>query len=308
MNYIDIDNFSENKHDTAVALGNFDGVHIGHQKLIRQMIDKSKELGLVSSVFMFKNHTKIQIEGIGPELICSTSQRKNILSSLGVERIFSMNFSKGIMKYSPQEFIKKILIDKLRAKLVVVGLDYRFGYKKSGDANLIKEICKKYDIEVIIIDPVKYKNEDVSSTRIRYSIKNGDMIEAENMLGRRYTIIGNVVTGKKLGKVIGFPTANIDPIENYVIPRFGVYITETVVNNISYLSITNVGINPTFENKGIKIESHILDFNNEIYNTMIEINFISYLRDEIKFSNIEELKDQIEKDILSVKQYSNHLQ
>jgi len=302
MDYIEIDNGFENRQGVAVALGNFDGVHRGHQKLISEMVKKSNEKRLISSVFVFKNHTKIQIEGMGPELICSSDQRKYILNSLGVERIFTMDFNQEIMKYSPNEFIEKILVDKIGAKLVVVGTDYRFGYNKSGNANLLKMICSDYNIEVVIIDPVKYKGEDISSTRIRSQIKAGNMQDAELMLGRKYSIIGKVVDGKKIGHTIGFPTANISPVANYVIPKYGVYDTITLVEHNEYISLTNVGINPTFEERSIKIESHLLNFDKNIYSAIIEIFFTSYIREEVKFSSLEQLINQIELDILAMKQ------
>lgn len=303
MEIINIENFQEDRFETAIALGNFDGVHIGHQKLIKEMVENAKAFGLKSSVLLFNNHTKTVLEGKGPKLITSLKQKYDLIESLGVEIIYTMTFNENIMKLSPEEFVNGILIEKLNCKAVAVGTDYRFGHKASGNANLLKELGIKFNFFVNIVSPMYVDDEIVSSTKIRGLISEGDIDMAKILLGRDYSIKGRVIHGKKMGSKLGFPTANIELSENYIIPKNGVYNTRTIINNKEYLSATSVGYNPTFSEDRLKIESHIIDFNENIYDKSIELVFIKYLRDEFKFDTIELLKEQMGKDIMKVRGY-----
>lgn len=301
METINVENYTETRFNTAIALGNFDGVHIGHQKLVLEMIAMANENKLRKSILLFENHTKSFLDGVGPRLLTSPEQKKDLIMDLGVDTVYSMQFNENIMKLSPERFVSDILVNKLRVKVIVVGTDYRFGHKASGDSKLLQEIGKGYGIEVKIFEPIYYNNEIVSSTRIRNSLINSDLEDAKVMLARDYSIYGKVVPGKKIGNKLGFPTANIQPNVNYVLPKNGVYSTLTLVDNIKYLSATSVGFNPTFKEKSIKIESHIIDFEADIYEKIVELKFIEYLRPEIKFDTIELLKKQINTDIIRVK-------
>lgn len=303
MEIINIENFQEDRFETAIALGNFDGVHIGHQKLIKEMVENAKAFGLKSSVLLFNNHTKTVLEGKGPKLITSLKQKYDLIESLGVEIIYTMTFNENIMKLSPEEFVNGILIEKLNCKAVAVGTDYRFGHKASGNADLLKELGIKFNFFVNIVSPMYVDDEIVSSTKIRGLISEGDIDMAKILLGRDYSIKGRVIHGKKMGSKLGFPTANIELSENYIIPKNGVYNTRTIINNKEYLSATSVGYNPTFSEDRLKIESHIIDFNENIYDKSIELVFIKYLRDEFKFDTIELLKEQMGKDIMKVRGY-----
>lgn len=301
MEIIDIINYKEIRFHTAVALGNFDGVHKGHCDLIKQMISCAKDNNLKSSLLVFDNHTKTVLTGEAPKMITSMEQKYDIFNKLQVEFIYKMKFDREIMKLLPEQFVKDILVDKLNIKAVIVGFDYRFGHKASGNADLLKELGIKYDFKVIVVDPIYIGDELVSSTRIRKLLQEGNIIESNNLLGRNYSLIGKVVPGKKLGNSLGFPTANIEPIDNFVIPKHGVYSTNTIVDNKAYLSATSVGKNPTFKDDGLKIESHIINFNENIYGEIIELEFVQYLREEIKFEDLEQLKDQVQEDISKVK-------
>ena len=301
MELINIENYEETRFSTAIALGNFDGVHIGHQQLIKKLINISKLRGLKSSVLLFKNHTRTLVDSVGPLLLSTFEQKSRFIENLGIDIVYNMPFNDDIRKLSPDEFFVEILINRLNVKTIVVGIDYRFGYKASGDTNTLLKLGEKYGVEVIIFNPIYFEGNIVSSSRIRQSILNGDMNKANQMLGRDYSIIGKVVKGKELGSKLGFPTANIVPEINYVIPKYGVYSTETIVDNKIYLSATSVGYNPTFAENSIKIESHIIDFNKNIYNRNIELLFIEYLRDEIKFDSVDLLKEQVFADIDSIK-------
>lgn len=308
MKVFDLDNYKETKDKTTIALGNFDGVHYGHQLLIKNMVRKAESKGLKSSILLFENHTKKYIDGIGPALLSSSSQKNNLLYKLGVERIYNLSFDNKIRNLTPEEFVVNILIHRLNVKSIFVGFDYRFGYKASGGSTLLKELGNSYGIDVEVIHPITLNNEVVSSTRIREYIKEGNLEKVKFLLNRNYSVIGKVVSGKNLGSKLGYPTANLELSTNYVIPKLGVYSTETIIDNKKYLSATSVGYNPTFNEKSIKIESHILDFNSDIYGEDVEIIFVEYLRDEMKFKDTDSLVNQIGNDIKKVKTRQNYLQ
>lgn len=301
MEIIDLSNYKEIRFDTAIALGNFDGIHIGHQQLINAMISKAKELGIKSSLLLFKNHTKTIIDNNKPNIITSNEQKFKICEELGIDIIYLLDFDDSLMKLSGEDFIKNIIMNKMNGKLLVVGFDYKFGYKASGDSSYLLELGEKYNIDVIVLDPVYKNNEIISSSAIRKLIVLGHINEVTKMLGHPYSILGKVVTGKNRGNKLGFPTANTEPIDNYVIPKNGVYITNTIINNKRYLSATNIGFNPTFDENILKIETYILDFSEDIYGQIIEVEFIDFLREDIKFQSKEELINQMNLDIEMVK-------
>lgn len=304
MKIIDAMNSSEKKYVTAVALGNFDGIHIGHQYLLKSNIEKAKEENLKPSVLIFKNHTKTILKkdkNYKIDILTSFEEKIQLLKELGIEIVYVMDFNERIMKLSPELFVKNILLERLNAKLVTVGFDYRFGYKAQGDSNYLKELGKANGFVVNVIDPVYVEGEIVSSTIIRNLIINGYIEKANKLLGRNYCLIGTVIKGRSRGRKLGFPTANIRLNDRYVIPKTGVYKTFTYVDNSKFLSLTNIGYNPTFNEKNLKIETYILDFDEDIYDSIIKIEFMEFIRDDIKFNSVEELKNQMHKDVLYIK-------
>lgn len=304
MEIIKIDNIKENRFETSLALGNFDGVHIGHQKLIQAMIKTAKKENLRPAMMIFENHTKSFVFKNGPRLINSKDQKNSFLEKLGVETLYTMKFDDEIMTLNPRDFVKLILREKLNCKAITVGQDYRFGYKAKGNVDQLLLLSKEFQINTKIIQPVINKGLLVSSTRIREHLTDGEIIEANELLGRPFAIIGEVIHGKGLGKKLGVPTANIRLIDKYVIPKKGIYKTYTVVDGKTYLSATNIGFNPTFDELNLKIENHIIGFDNEIYGKEIEIFFLEYIRPEMKFLSIEELKEKMQEDIKYIKQNS----
>lgn len=306
MEIIDLNNFEENIYETGIALGNFDGIHVGHQYLIKDNIKKAKDKNLKPSVLLFKNHTKTLLgnkESSKLEIITPYDQKLNILAELGIEVIYTINFDKSIMKLSPEEFVKDILINRLKAKLVTVGFDYRFGHKAAGDSEYLLFLGEKEGFQVNIIKPIYVNNEVVSSTRIRNLIKSGYIKKANNLLGRDYFIIGKVIKGKSRGSKMGYPTANLKLDNNYIIPKIGVYKTITLLDTKEYTSLTNIGYNPTFNENELKIENYILDFSGDLYNKFIEVKFVEFIRDDIKYNTTTELIKQIEKDVEYVKKH-----
>ncbi|MEN8906897.1 MAG: bifunctional riboflavin kinase/FAD synthetase [Clostridiales bacterium] len=288
----------------GIGLGNFDGLHLGHMTLINTLIDQSISMGIKSMVYTFFDHPEnvINKNTIIPNII-NKETKIDVLTKTNLDYLFFEEFDEEFSKISPERFIEEILIKRLRAKIIVVGLDYNFGYKGKGNVEMMKSYSEKYDFKLIIIPPVRYRDEIISSTLIRDSVRKGNMKRAYSFLGRYFSIKGIVIHGKSIGRKLGFPTANILSNKNIVPPKFGVYFTKTLLNGKMYKSITNVGINPTFKDREFSIETFIFDFNNDIYGESIEIIFIEMIRDEIKFKNKDQLIKQIKIDVDKVKDY-----
>lgn len=288
--------------EVSIVLGDFDGLHIGHQTLINTAIDEAKNKNIKSSVLFFKKHTRFVIKkDTNLTLLSDNEQKLSLLEKLGVDIVYRIDFNEEMMSLPGEEFVKKILLEKLNTKVVVVGFNYRFGHKAACDADDLKKFGEKYGFKVVVVDPVCVDGQLISSTLIRNLVKDGDIFKANKYLGRDYAIKGKVIEGNKRGKKLGFPTANLDINSNFTIPKFGVYKTNTVIDDNVYLSVTSVGINPTYNDGSMKIETYILDFNEDIYGKTLEVRFLEYLRDEIKFDTEKELIEQINKDVDYVK-------
>ena len=297
MKIIEIDLNYKTEEESVIALGNFDGVHKGHIKLIQKAIENAKKLNIKSSLLLFNEHTDNLIK-VGKKDIITTNKTKfEILDSLGVDIIYLINFTKEFMSYSPIKFLDEFLAKNLKIKGVVVGYDYTYGYKKSGDVNFLNENKSLFET-IEVIEQISYDGEKISSSLIRKLIEAGKIKEANFLLSRPYKLIGKIIHAKGLGKKMGYPTANLELIDNFVIPKFGVYDTDIIVNGKKYKASTNIGTNPTVEHDGIKIEAHILDFDKDIYGEIVELELLDFVRPELKFNSIDELFKQIAKDVL----------
>ena len=279
-----------------IALGSFDGLHLGHLSLLKKIIELAKENNGLSMVFTYKNHPKTLVDPENvPKLIMDTETKLDCLKEASIDRVVLKEFTNEFMKIPPEEFIE-ILCGNYNIKGIVVGFNFRFGHKNLGDIKLLEKLKDKYGYKIYIINPYTYKDDVISSSRIRESILNGDVKEASIMLSRPYLIKGKVIHGKKLGRTIGFPTANLEFDLKYVIPKKGVYYTNVEYKKKIYKGITSVGNNPTVNGQELTIETFILDFKEEIYGEEIKIFFIEIIRDEIKFNSLEELITAIKKD------------
>lgn len=281
----------------VVSLGYFDGVHLGHQKLMKRNVDLSKKYGYTPSILLFKENTKTTVKD-DKRYLSSLEDKVEILSQLGIKTFCLVNFDENFMKLSPTDFIKTIIAEKLNAKIIIVGDDYRFGYKASGTVDTLREY---ENIFAYITDVVDFEMEDdhakISSGHLRNFIRNGEIKKANKYLGRPYKIRGKVVHGKRRGRLLNFPTANLDLSFPYVIPTDGVYLTITNIRGKDYYGLTNIGSNPTFEEgDDKKIETFIFDFNDSIYDEDISVEFIEFLRLDFKFNSAEELIAQMDKD------------
>lgn len=280
---------------TVVALGNFDGLHIAHMAIIKKCHDYARTHDLKCGVLLFNEHTKHTINNISVPVITTEGQKLELLSGADMDFVYMRDFDKDFMRLTPEQFVRS-LIDILHCEAVCVGYDYRFGHKASGDAALLKELCEKSGIAAIVTDEIDCNGAAVKSTAIRELIKKGSVESAEQMLGRPFAIDGMVVKGKQNGRKLGFPTANVSYDSNTLLPHSGVYAGYTYVRGNKYKSVINVGNNPTFNADKITIESHILGFNEDIYNELVRVEFIRRLRKDKKFDSPDELKKQIKCD------------
>lgn len=281
---------------SCVALGNFDGLHIAHIKVIGNAISEAKKRNLKSGVLLFEENTKNLTRGKRIELITPNEAKLELLEREKPDFVYIRKFTAEFMRLTPEEFIK-LLVKNVKPKVISVGYDYRFGHKAAGDVQTLREFGKKYGFDVIVTDRITVDKKTVSSTYIRALIKSGDMEETERFLGRRYCVEGIVVHGKENGREMGLPTANVDYDKNMALPKEGVYAGITYVDGRRLKCVINVGKNLTFDANDLTIESHILDFNEDIYDKYIRVSFAKRLRGVIKFNNMDELKEQINSDI-----------
>jgi len=288
--------------NTAVGLGNFDGVHLGHRKLITVLKEESKKRNLISTVLTFEPHpSKVLFPDKEFFLISTLDKKVNIIKNLGVNILIIAPFTQEFSKIKWIDFVNKVLIEKLKTKLVVVGYDFTFGYGGEGNAEKLSMIGKEKGFETIIIPPVKRKGEIVSSSKIRALIKEGLVEKAEMLLGYPFCIEGRVIEGKSIGRKLGFPTANIEIPEGIIIPAYGVYSVIIKIKDKVYEGIANLGLKPTFKNLNDSnpvLEVHIFDFKNTIYGEKVEVYFLKKIRDEKKFNSPNELAEQIKNDII----------
>jgi len=297
MNVVSVKNSDAKKR--VVALGFFDGVHIGHGALLGECCTVAERLGYIPSVLTYSRHPS-EIVGTCPvKLINTTAERKELISALyGIEDIIVKDFTKEYASLSCEEFFEKILLGELKAGYAVAGYDFRFGRAGAGDAKVLVELCERFGVGCRIIDEVRVGDAAVSSSRIRACIACGDMESAAQLLGHPHCIISEILHGKNLGEKLGFPTANQRIEPNIQLPKFGVYHSRIIIGNRKYKGITNIGLRPTVENFALPCaETHILDFSGNVYGKMAKLELISFLRDEIKFDSEESLRKQIAEDV-----------
>lgn len=296
-----------NIENTVIALGNFDGIHLGHQLIIKRTVADAKAIGLKSAIFTFSNHPRNLLGGTKVKKILFKDDKQKIIESLGIDYLFQIPFDEEMKNMDPIAFIEDLLIDKLKMREISCGFNYTFGYKALGNVSLLINESAKRDFGIHILEAYKINNEVVSSTKIRRFIATGDIAKCNKFLGRNYSVGGEVVVGNKLGRKIGFPTSNINIDEEMVSPPNGVYITKCIYNGHIYPSITNVGVKPTIGLYKKNIETHIFNFDKELYGKNIRVEFLLKMRDEEVFDSVELLSKQITQDCISAKAYHrNH--
>ena len=287
-------------HQNAILLvGNFDGLHLGHQKLFNLAKKYKKKFKLKIGVITFEPMPKMYFnKSLKNFRISNLYQKRKILEKAGVDFLITKKFNKRFSKIKSHSFIKEILYKKLKAKYIFVSNNFRFGNKREGNVNQLINNEKKYKYKIIKPKPFKLKNKIISSTLIRKLLSNGKVELVNKLLNRKWSIVGKVVKGRKMGKKIGFPTCNIN-IQDYVIAKTGVYAVKIYRqnNNFSLKGIANLGYRPTFNQKKILLEVYIFNFSGNLYNKQLTIDFINFIRKEKKFKNIKQLKKQINLDL-----------
>lgn len=302
MNIIeDIEKIDHPYKNAVITIGNFDGVHIGHQALFHQVIEKARALQGTSIVMTFEPHpVRVLKQNNHPPLITLYEQKIELIEKAGIDILICIHFTREFASIPAKEFIEKILVDRIGTKAVVVGKDYTFGKNREGNLDLLKTYGKRLGFEVIVVREIQMLNnseDKISSTGIRELISDGKVAESQKLLGRHYQIRGTVMTGRdRGGRLLGFPTANIN-LYDELSPKTGVYAVIVECKGNKYKGVANIGYSPTFDDRIFTVEAHILDFNDDIYGQKIRVNFIKRLRDEKKFLNISELSKQIKKDI-----------
>jgi len=286
---------------SIITLGNFDGLHLGHQELIKKIIRRAEETASLSMVVTFRPHPlKILAPEKCPPLISIYEEKIHLIERLGIDVLVKIPFTLDFSAMEPREFVKDILCDLLGAKEIFVGYNYRFGKGRKGDIRMLRSLGEEFAFVVREIEQVSLNGEIISSTRIRQLLKNGDVEHAAKLLGRPYVLCGIVVKGDGRGRGLGFPTANIAS-RHAIIPGNGVYAVRIFVRDKHYNGIVNIGIRPTFDAKSLAVEVHIFGFDEDIYGEEVSISFIRRIREEKKFAGVPELIAQIKSDIAKAK-------
>ncbi len=296
---------------TAVTIGNFDGVHLGHQRIFQAVNDwvdlkgnlHKKQEQLTPTVLTFYPHpAKVLRPAEAPLLLCTLPQRLAAFENVGMHAALVLKFDEQLAKVSAEDFARTYLVDTLRARAVFVGANFRFGHKQAGDVKLLEDLGRRWDFEVQVVPPVIQDGIVVSSTAVRTAVRDGRVEDAARLLGRPFALAGEIKTGTGQGRKLVVPTLNL-ATEQECLPKNGVYATETVVEGKKYRSATNIGVRPTFDGQRLAIESHLFDFSENLTSGAMEVRFWKRLRDEKKFSGPEALRDQVLRDISEAQAY-----
>jgi len=287
----------KNIKSPLVTLGNFDGVHLGHQRVLKAVKKRAEKLKLPSVVYTFVPHPlKVVAPHMSPPLLTTLEEKMGLIKSFGIDYSILAQFTKEFAAQHPREFAKNILVGQLRVKEVVVGHDYAFGKGKEGTIGYLKDLGREFDFRVRVIPAYKKKGIIVSSSRVREYIQAGRVEDAAGFLGRPYAVSGRIVRGRNIGRGLGFPTANLE-ISSELVPKNGVYAVRIGLGRNIYNGVANIGFAPTFGKNKFALEVHIMDFNRRIYGKELKVEFIKRLRDEKTFKNAGSLAFQIKRDI-----------
>ena len=298
-------NRSFHERNLNLTIGNFDGIHLGHQSVIKQLTDISKSHNFQSALLSFNPHPREFFSTFKESFnIITPSFKKILFEKLGLDIYINFEFDKALASLRPDEFIQRILVEKLSIKSIILGADFKFGKDRKGDLLLIKEKAQEYQFNVTVIKPVIEANskQKYSSSIIRKHIKNGMFEKVTEALGRHWHMSGKVILGDQRGQKNGFPTANLEP-GHHILPLKGVYCVYTSIDGKQHKGIANFGERPTVDGTKLLLETHIFDFNGDIYGKELTVEFLTFIRAEQKFDNFEKLKEQIKKDIQTARTY-----
>ncbi len=290
-------------HGSVISIGNFDGLHIGHQKIIRAVVAGARNEKAIAAIITFDPHPlKVLRPDAAPPLIMTIGQRLAGFAECGLDASLVMRFDRALADLSAEEFVRSVLVDTVRAKRILVGANFRFGYQQAGNVEVLTRLGKEFGFSVEIMSAAEIGGKPVSSTEIRRAVSEGRVLEASEMLGHPFALTGTIQPGAGRGSKIVFPTLNL-AAEQELLPARGVYATECVVGGRKFRSVTNVGVRPTFDGHGLSIESHLFDFSEQVTAGALEVRFWKRLREERKFDGAEALKAQIGLDILAAREF-----
>lgn len=286
---------------TAIAIGKFDGIHLGHKKLLKLILDQKQD-GLKATVFTFEPSPEEFFVGHPVKQLFTQNEKRKAFEEMGIDILVEFPLTAKTAATPPADFVNTILVENLKADYIAAGTDVSFGDKGRGDQYLLRNMSKELGFELCLIDKVMLDGEEVSSTRVRNHIADGNMPMAKRLLGSDYSVCGIVEHGNHLGSTIGVPTVNIIPSAGKLLPPFGVYSSIVVIGDRTFKGMTNIGRKPTVSSSNqVGVETYIYDFNEDVYGRDIEVKLLEFKRPEMKFDNVEELKAQMEKDIASIR-------
>ena len=295
-------NLKKNHYNGIIAIGKFDGLHLGHQKVIKEAKQKAKKKNIPFGVMTFEPIPVMFFnKKIKNHRINSLEQKKTQLKKFNLDFLIIIKFNKSFSSQSAEEFIKKIIFKKTKCKYLYVSKNFKFGFKRQGNIKTLKKFEKKYNFKNIVTVPYKKNNKIISSTFLRKKIRLGKIDEVNKLLNRKWSVDGKVIKGQRRGRKIGFPTCNLK-LNDYVIPKLGVYAVKVKSKNFNKNGVANIGYRPTFNGKNLLLETNIFGINENLYNKVISINFKKFIRSEIKFKNLKDLKKQIKLDIKQAKE------
>lgn len=293
-----------NPMPSGVAIGTFDGLHIGHQQVIKALVDTCVEKNLRSVVYTFANHPReFTDKDALPNRILTVDEKIDLFDGMGIDLLIMVEFDRDHMEIEAETFVSEILLKVLNTKYLVAGYNFHFGLGARGDSEQLSRMGEVNGFEVTVVPPFELDGVPVSSTRIRDLLKDGDIEAVNRLLGRHHTVSGMVVHGKKRGTILGFPTANLAVSHNMTLIRPGVYVTRTWIGKEHHKSVSNVGYNPTFSQTEFTLETFILDYHADLYHHYITVEFLHRMRDEIKFDSKEALMNQIAEDVQDARQF-----
>lgn len=296
-----------NIKNAVLTVGTFDGVHLGHKKILSKLVENAKDIGGEPVVFTLHPHPrKVLFPETNNLFFLNTIEEKaKLLEEIGIKHFIVYPFTHDFANLSSCNFIEEILFNQLKVKQLIVGYDHHFGKDKQGDFKILKDCTSKFNIEIFKVKAFEYEGITISSTKIRNKLLEGNIELANKYLDYQYSLSGKVVSGNKIGREIGFPTANIEIDKDKVLPKDGVYAVKLIIDNKEYFGMLNIGIRPTIKNSNKKtVEVHLFDFKDNIYDIVLRIYFVKFIRDEQKFQNIEDLKSQLIKDEAIIKKMS----
>jgi riboflavin kinase/FMN adenylyltransferase len=295
--------FGENRKRSVVTIGNFDGIHRGHQEILRKVKQEARERDQLAAVLtLFPHPLKVLRPAEAPSLLMTIDQRLTAFDAAGIDAALVLPFNLELSKMRPEDFARRYLVETMRASKVLVGENFRFGHRQEGTVQLLEGYGREWGFEVESAKALTVDGTVASSTAVREALRSGRVADARRLLGRPFSLEGEIQSGTGQGRKLVVPTLNLKT-EQEMLPQNGVYATETVVDGEFYRSVTNVGVRPTFNGSGVTVETHLFDFNEDLTGGKMEIRFLERLRDERKFASIEELRDQVLKDIRGAKEF-----